>query len=122
MGEEIAKIATQPITAAELDARKAVLIGGFGRSVETTAGLAGELGELAQFGLPLSNLQSYSADIAAVTPEQASAAAKKQFDVAKANLVVVGDACVFFPALKALRPNAERIGVDKLNLDSATLK
>ena len=60
MGEEITKIATQPIPAAELDARKAVLIGGFGRSVETTAGLAGELGELAQFGLPLSNLQSYS--------------------------------------------------------------
>jgi zinc protease len=90
--------------------------------VETTAGLASELGELAQFGLPLSNLQSYAADIAAVTPEQTSAAAKKHFDLAKANLVVVGDASVFFPALKALRPNVERLGVDKLNLDSPSLK
>lgn len=120
--DELTKIGAEPIPAAELDARKAVLIAGFGRSVETTSGLAGELGELAQFGLPLRQLQSYQADVAAVTPDQAYAAAKQRFVLANANLVVVGDASVFWPALKAERPKAERIPAKDLNLDSPTLK
>ena len=47
---------------------------------------------LAQFGLPLEKLQTYAADIAAVTAEQAGQAARTYFDPAKATLVVVGDA------------------------------
>ena len=37
----------------KLTARKAVIIGGFGRTVETTSGVAGQYSALAQFGLPL---------------------------------------------------------------------
>src|SRR5690606_34876569 len=85
---EFRRLGAVPIPAAELDARKAVLIGSFGRSVETTGGLAGQLSALAQFGLPLENLQSYSADIAAVTAEQASQAARTYFDPARATLIV----------------------------------
>ncbi len=122
MAAEFARLGSAPIPASEMDARKAVLIGSFGRSVETTGGLAGQLAELAQYGLPLSNLQTWASDIAAVTAEQAAGAARAYYDPAKAVLVVAGDAQVFFNTLRAKRPNAERIGIDALNLDSETLK
>ena len=122
MTAEFAKLGAEPVPAAELDARKAVLIGGFGRSVETTGGLAGQLSALAQFGLPLEKLQSYAADVAAVTPEQVGAAAKAYFDPAKSVLIAVGDAQLFWDKIKAKRAGFERVGIDKLNLDSATLK
>ncbi len=119
---ELRRLGTVPIPAEELASRKAVLVGEFGRSVETVGGLAGQLSELAQFGLPLSKLQSFARDIEAVTAEQAAAAAKTHFDPAAASLVVVGDAAVFGAALKAKYPGLESIAIDKLNLDSATLK
>ncbi|MEJ0099767.1 MAG: pitrilysin family protein [Pseudomonadota bacterium] len=122
MGAELTGLGANPISASELGNRKAVIIGDFGRSVETVGGLAGELSELAQFGLPLSKLQSYAADIEAVTAEQAAAAAKAHFDPANASLVVVGDASVFGPKLRAQYPKLETISIDKLNLDSATLR
>jgi zinc protease len=122
MVSEFARLGSAPIPANELDARKAVLIGGFGRSVETTGGLAGQLSALAQFGLPLDKLQSYSADVSAVTAEQAAKAAKTYFDPAKASLIVVGDAQQFWNGVRGKRTGFEKIGIDKLNLDSATLK
>jgi zinc protease len=119
---ELSRLGSATIPANEMGSRKAVLIGDFGRSVETVGGLAGQLSELAQFGLPLGKLQSYASDIEAVTPEQAAAAAKAHFDPATASLVVVGDAAVFGAKLKAKYPKLETIAIDKLNLDSATLK
>jgi zinc protease len=122
MVSEFTRLGSAPIPAAELDARKAVLIGGFGRSVETTGGLAGQLSALAQFGLPLDRLQSYSADVNAVTAEQAAAAARAYYDPAKASLIVVGDAQQFWAGIRSKREGFERLNIDKLNLDSATLK
>lgn len=122
MTEELGRLGTQPIPDSELASRKAVLVGGFGRSVETTGGLAAQLSALAQFGLPLNKLQSYAADITAVTPEQAAAAAKAHFDPTVTSIVVVGDAAAFSAKLMAKYPKLERIGIDQLNLDSATLK
>jgi zinc protease len=122
MAGELARLGSQPIPAAEMEARKAVLIGGFGRTVETTAGLAGQLSALAQFGLPLGALNTYATDVGAVTAEQAGAAARRFYDPAKADLVVVGDAETFWTDVKRRRPNAERINVEALNLDTAALK
>ena len=122
LGGELARLGASTIPADELGNRKAVLIGDFGRSVETVGGLAGQLSELAQFGLPLAKLQSYAQDIEAVTAEQATAAAKAHYDPAAASIVVVGDAAVFGASLKAKYPNLETIAIDKLSLDSATLK
>jgi zinc protease len=119
---ELGRLGTATIPAEELGSRKAVLIGDFGRSVETVGGLASQLSELAQFGLPLTKLQSYANDIEAVTAEQAAAAAKTHFDPSAASLVVVGDAAVFGAQLKAKYPQLETIAIDKLNLDSATLR
>jgi zinc protease len=122
MLSEFARLGAEPIPEKELGARKAVIIGGFGRSVETTAGLAGQYSSLAQFGLPLDKLQTYSDEINAVTAEQAAAAARTHFDPANATVVIVGDAAQFWDKVKDKRAGMERLAVSKLNLDSPTLK
>jgi len=122
MAAELQRLGQAPATAAELGARQANLIGSFGRDVETASGLADELAELAAFGLPLSKLSTYVDDVSAVTPDQAKAAAARLYNPKNATLVVVGDGAVFFNALKKKRPDLQRILIDKLNLDSATLQ
>ncbi|MGE0743217.1 MAG: M16 family metallopeptidase [Hyphomonadaceae bacterium] len=122
MRAEIDRIGDTAAPEAELTARKAVLIGSFGRSVETTAGLAGQISTLALYGLPPERLGTYVADVTGVTPEQARAAAARYFDPDRADVVVVGDAQFFFDDLRRARPNAERITVDELNLDEESLR
>ncbi len=122
LGAEFSRLGQEPIAKKELAARKAYIIGSFGRSVETTAGLAVQYSALAQFGLPLEKLQTYSAEISGVTAEHAGAAARKYFDPANATLVIVGDAAKFWDAVKDKRAGMERIGIDELDLGSAALK
>jgi zinc protease len=122
MASEFSRLGNEPITAKELSARKAFIIGGFGRSVETISGLAGQYSALAQFGLPLTRLQTYSAEIEAVTAERAAAAARKYYDPAQATLVIVGDAEKFWNDVKDKRAGMERINIEDLDLGSAALK
>lgn len=122
MRAEIERIAREPVAASELTARKAVLIGSFGRQIETTAGLAGQISTLALYGLPPERLGTYVADVTAVTPEQAQAAARRYFDASRADLVVVGDARHFYDGLRRVRSNAERIPAAELNLDTESLR
>lgn len=122
MRTEVQRIATETAPASELTARKAVLIGNFGRTIETTAGLAGQISTFALYGLPPERLGTYVADITAVTPEQAQAAAHRYFDATRADVVVVGDAQHFYDGLRRVRPNAERIPASELNLDTESLR
>lgn len=122
MRAEIDRIGDTPAPEAELTARKAVLIGGFGRSIETTAGLAGQISTLALYGLPPERLGAYVADITSVTPAQAQAAAQRYFDPDRADLVIVGDARHFYDGVRRVRRNAERIPVSELNLDEESLR
>ncbi|HVK81170.1 MAG TPA: pitrilysin family protein [Verrucomicrobiae bacterium] len=122
MRTEIDRIGDTLTPDAELTARKAVLIGSFGRSVETTAGVAGQISALALYGLPPESLGTYVSDITNVTSEQARTAAARYFDPDRADVVVVGDAQHFYDGLRRVRRNAERIPIDQLNLDSETLR
>jgi zinc protease len=122
MEAEFARLRSEPVAEGELVARKAVIIGGFGRSVETTAGLAGQITNLALFNLSPEELKSFASDFETVTAEDVRGVAARFLDPAKASLVVVGDAKVFIDGLKAKKPNAELIPIDALNLDSETLR
>lgn len=119
---ELTRLGSTNVPADELTARAASLIGGFGRNVETASGLAQQMSDLASFHLPLEKLQSYVADVSAVTVTQVKSVAARTYNPKSASIVVVGDAEIFFSGLKKKKPDAERIPVDKLNLDSATLK
>lgn len=118
---EITRLGRDPITADELSSREAGLIGSFGRSVETTSGLASQISVLALYGLPPEALNSYVHDVSSVSAEQAQAAARRYYDPAHMDVVVSGDAQVFYSGLRRLRSNAERIPVSQLNLDREAL-
>lgn len=122
MKQELYKLGQTEVAEAELAARKANLIGSFGRNIETASGLSVQLAQLATFGLPLEKLQSYVTDVQSVTAHRARNVAARLYDPKKAQLVVVGDGAIFFEALKKKAANLESISIDKLNLDSAILK
>jgi len=120
--EEIGKMGTAPATEDELATRRAVMIGGFGRSLETVDGLGGQVANLALYDLPISDLAAYAGRVRAVTPEQVQAAFAEHLPTNRASLVIVGDAAQFIDALRAAHPNVEVIPLTDLNLDSATLR
>lgn len=122
IAEEMARMGAAPVPAAELDSRKAVLIGSFGRRIERTDGIAGALADYVADGVPLGTLQSYIPSIQSVDPAAVQAAAKKVLDPASASIVVVGDAKAFVDELRKTYPQLEVIPASALNLDSATLK
>ena len=119
---EIGKLRSDPIGADELTARKATLTGNYGRTLETTEGLAGTLASYALQGIPLSEIGHYEDSVRAVTPQAAQAFAASTLDPAKADIIVVGDAKQFLDGLKAKFPRLEVIQADQLDLDSPTLR
>ncbi|WP_231565187.1 M16 family metallopeptidase [Sphingomonas sp. Ant H11] len=119
---EMKRLGAEPVTAAELETRKAVLVGNFGRATETTGGIAGTIGSYTVQGVPLSELGRYTQRVAAVDPAAVQAAAAKLLDPSVASIVVVGDAKLFLPELRKTYPDAEVIAADALKLDSASLK
>ncbi|WP_394761127.1 M16 family metallopeptidase [Phenylobacterium sp.] len=122
IGEQMTAIGTTPASVDELTARKSNLVGGYGRRLATSHGLADILGNLALFGVPLDEITRYTAKVEAVTPAQVQAFAARVMDPAKASLIVAGDAKTFAAGLKAKRPDLEVIAVSDLDLDSPTLK
>ena len=106
----------------ELKARKSVLIGGFGRELETTDGLADILGNLALYGVPLSEMNAYTGKVEAVTGAQVQDFAATRLDPAGVSVIVAGDAKAFSEGLKTRRPDLEVIPAAELDLDSPTLR
>lgn len=119
---EVKRLADAPAGAEELKARKSVLIGGFGRELATTDGLAGILGNLALYDLPLTELTDYTAKVEAVTAGQVQTFAQQRLDPASVSVIVAGDAKAFTDGLKQRHPNLEVVPAADLNLDSPTLK
>ena len=110
------------VATSELAARKATLIGGYGRSLETTAGLARQLAELAIYGISLDQIDKYVAQVQAVTPKQIEHYAHKHLADDGTHVVVVGDAAQFADAIRKAHPQAELLDSTKLDLDSPDLR
>ncbi len=118
---ELTRLGTEPASPAELQARKSVLIGDFGRDLGTSGGLADILGSLAVYGVPLNEIQAYTDKVSAVSAGDVQAFSKAELDPAKASVIVVGDAKAMGEAIKTAAPKALAIPIDKLDLDSPTL-
>lgn len=119
---EFARLGAEPASPAELAARKATLIGDFGREIETISGLGDEISSLALFRLPPEKLKSYAADIDGVGADATMASARTWLAPQKASIVVVGDASVFWDEFSRKHPSAERLPLEALDLDKAGLK
>jgi zinc protease len=99
---------------AELVTRKATVSGGFSRSVESLDGVAGVLGELALYDVPLHELRDYLPAIEAVDPQKVQEFAAAIFD--RLFLVLVGDARVFAPAIATAYADVTTIPLAELDL------
>ena len=119
---EIDRIGREPVTAGDLERRKAFLTGAFARQVETSAGVGAVLGGFTLQGVPLAELDRYVPAINAVTVEQVARAVQTETPVSQTSLIIAGDAKLFLEALKGVYPNVEVIPAAALNLDSPTLR
>lgn len=119
---ELNRLASADVAASELTPRKAVLIGGFGQSLETTSGIVNRVSTLALYGLPLSEINRYVSGVQAVTAAEVRTFAAAHLGGKEVNVVVVGDAKQFLEPLRKQFTNVEVIPAAELDLSSATLR
>jgi zinc protease len=120
--DELNKLGTTPVDDAELGPRKAVLIGGFGRQLETSDGIVSRIGTLALYGLSLDEINRYITGVQAITAADVQKFAAAHLGGNDASIVIVGDAKKFLPALQQRFKNVEVIPIDELDVNSATLR
>ena len=119
---EISRLSSSPPADAELTPRKAVLIGGFSRNLETAGGLVGQIGALALYGLSLDEINGYINNVQAITTADIQKFAGTRLNAKMANIIIVGNAKAFLPELQKKYPNVEVISIGDLDLNSALLK
>jgi zinc protease len=118
IGAELDRLASTPVPADELAARKTTLIGDFSRTLETTGGLAAQTAALVVAGLPVADLPRRIARIEAIGPGDVQSFAAKHFDAARRRVVIAGVAADFEAALKASSPGWRQLALPALDLDS----
>ncbi|HYR28499.1 MAG TPA: pitrilysin family protein, partial [Thermoanaerobaculia bacterium] len=118
---EMKRLSETDVQDAELTPRKAVLIGGFAQSLESTAGIVNRISSLALYGLPLSDINRYVSGVQAVTAADVRKFASSNVG-GDVSVVVVGDAKQFVEPLKKQFSDVEVIPVAELDLSSPTLR
>ncbi|MEO8810965.1 MAG: pitrilysin family protein [Rhodanobacter sp.] len=116
------QLGSTEVSSQELAARKATLLGGYGRSLETTAGLADRVATLAIYGVKLDEIGAYVDRVQAITPRQIEGYARKHLDSGRTRVVVVGDAKQFATAIRKEHPKAVLLESTALDLDSPNLQ
>ena len=106
---QIDSLLQAPVPEAELAARKATLIGNLSRSVETTAGLAGQVSALVTAGLPPDALRGRIAALSAVDAAAVQRYARQHFGAEQRRAVVAGDTAQFEAALRAAEPGLVKV-------------
>jgi predicted Zn-dependent peptidase len=101
---ELGRIASLPVTAAEVESVRDYAIGTLALSTATQSGLASTLAGLAAFGLGLDWLQEHPKRLLATTVEQVSAAATHFLAPSGFTSVIVGDAEKITGPLAGLGP------------------
>lgn len=113
---EIGRLTSSSVANDELVPRKSVLTGGFGRNLETTAGLANALGDLYAFGIETSELNKYVAGVNGVSDSQIRDFASRL--LLGGDIIIVGDYSIFKDDLAKRFPG---IMVDVIKADDIDL-
>lgn len=119
---EMGRLADANVLEAELTPRKAVLMGEFAQSLETTSGIVNRVSALALYGLPLSEINRYISGVQGVTAEQVRKFAANNLGGKDVSIVVAGDAKQFVEPLQQQFGEVEVIPVADLDLLSPTLR
>lgn len=109
MHAQLDSLVQAPVPADELAARKATIIGNLSRSVETTAGLAGQVSALVTAGVPPDALRGRIAALGAVDAAAVQRYARQHFGAEQRRAVVAGDASQFEAALRAVVPGLVKV-------------
>ncbi len=119
---EIEKLITESISSDEMTPRKAVVAGGFGRSLQTNNGLAQQLAVLYSFGLTADKLNSFMPKVRETGSEQIKSFAND--NLSGGDIIIVGDASKYLEDLKARFPEMkiQVIKASKINLNKKTLR
>ena len=118
---EMSRLSAADVPETELTPRKAVLIGNFAQSLETTSGIVNRVSNLALYDLPLSDINRYISGVQSVTAEEVRKFAAANMGTGS-HIVVVGDAKKFAEALRKDYENVEVISASELDLSSPTLR
>jgi zinc protease len=119
---ELTRLSTEAVPDAELTPRKAVLIGTFGRNLETTRGLVAQIGSLALYGLNLNEINNYINNVQGVKATDIQQFAGAHLAAKESSIIIVGNAKEFLDNLRKQFPNVEVIREADLDLNSATLR
>ena len=95
------------------------MTGNFGRSLETTAGLANAVGELYSFGIPAGELNNYMSGVNTVTDAQIRDFASK--NLLWGDVIIVGDYSLFKDDLAKRFPNVTVNVIKAAELDLSKL-
>jgi zinc protease len=99
---ELERIRTEPLTADELKRSKDDLMQALPGDFETADDVASQLGQLFLYNLPLDYYRTYPLSVAAVTAEQAAAAADKYIHPEQMVLIGVVDVAKIRPEIEKL--------------------
>ncbi|HEY0386541.1 MAG TPA: hypothetical protein VGC64_11040, partial [Pyrinomonadaceae bacterium] len=117
----VQRLSSEAVAEAELIPRKSVIIGNFGRALETNDDLVNQIGNLALYGINLSEINSYINNVQAVTAADVQKFAGTRLIASDASIVIVGKASEFLDALRKQFPNVEVIPVADLDLNRPDL-
>lgn len=118
---ELGRLGAEPVPDAEFGARKAVLIGGFQRELETNEGYVKRVADFLVHEQPVDSFEPTIAKIEKVKPEEVQEFAKKQFAPDAMTVLVVGKNGETGKHLRGVMPKLRTIPQAKLDLDSPTL-
>ena len=119
---EMSRLSAADVPETELTPRKAVLIGDFAQSLESTSGIVKGVAELALYGLPLSDINRYISGVQSVTAEDVRKFAASNLGGKDVSIVIAGDAKKFAEPLKEQFGDVEVISAAELDLASSTLR
>ena len=119
---EVKRLGTGPVPDIELEPRKSVVIGNFGRNLETAAGLVNQVGLLALYGIGFDQINRYIPSVQAITAADVQKFSGSKLDAQGISTVIVGNAKEFLPELSKMYPNVKVIPIAELDLNSALLR
>ncbi|MBV8601271.1 MAG: insulinase family protein [Candidatus Eremiobacteraeota bacterium] len=114
----LASLEVAPVADAELVARKASLVGGFNRTIDTNDGLLAVLSDYALYGIGLDELERYVRYVEAVGNAEIAAFART-YVIPEPSIILVGDAATFSGGLSALASDVRIVAAGDLDLNAA---